>query len=245
MRPRLEDGTWVEPFNPAQIDTPNFTEANGWHYAFFAPHDLASLVEKMGGDDGFVANLDKMFDPTAKIPGVERLADITGVIGMYAHGNEPCHHVAYLYNYAGKAWKTQELVRKVATTLYNNTTKGLCGNDDCGQMSAWYVFSAMGFYPVDPACAGYVLGSPLMDQAVINLDPKYYKGGKFTIIAKDNSPKNMYIQSVTFNGQPYTRSWISQDMLASGGTLVLQMGPESNPQFGAAKADRPGQVSAQ
>ena len=143
---------------------------------------------------------------------------------MYAHGNEPCHHFAYLYNYAGQPWKTQALVRQIADTLYNNTSAGICGNDDCGQTSAWFVFTALGFYPVDPADGVYVIGSPLADRATLTLDPGHYKGGKFTVVAKGNSPRNMYIQSATLNGRPYTRSWITHNQIVAGGTLELQMG---------------------
>jgi predicted alpha-1,2-mannosidase len=140
-----------------------------------------------------------MFDTTTPIPNL--ISDVTGLIGMYAHGNEPCHHVAYLYNYAGQPWKTQARTRQVATVLYTNTPGGICGNDDCGQMSAWYVFTALGFYPVDPASGIYVLGSPLMDKVTLKLDPKFARGRAFTVIAKNNSATHPYIQSATLNGK--------------------------------------------
>jgi predicted alpha-1,2-mannosidase len=161
------------------------------------------------------------------------------LIGQYVHGNEPCHHVAYLYNDAGAAWKTQEWVRKIMVKLYNNQPDGICGNDDCGQTSAWYVLSAMGFYPVNPASGVYVIGSPMVDKAVIHLDPKYYKGGKFTIIAENNSPENVYVQSATLNGKPLTRSWFTHAELAAGGELVLKMGPKPNPEWAKSAKDRP------
>ncbi len=198
MRGKLKNGQWVMPFDPKRIEFEAFTEANAWQYTFFVPHDVPGLIEKLGGDEKFVAKLDEMFDTQEKIP--NELVDVTGVMGMYAHGNEPCHHVAYLYNYAGQAWKTQARTRKVATALYNNTNGGICGNDDCGQTSAWYVFTALGFYPVDPASNVYVIASPLVDRITLNLDPQFYKGGKFTVVAKDNSVKNVYIQSATLNG---------------------------------------------
>ena len=238
MRSRDAAGAWVQPFDPQRIDTSSYTEANAWHYEFFVPHDVPGLIEKLGGDARFVAKLAEMFDPAQKIP--NSLQDITGVIGMYAHGNEPCHHVAYLYNYAGQAWKTQALVRQIADTLYNNTCAGICGNDDCGQTSAWFVFTALGFYPVDPADGVYVIGSPLADRATLTLDPGYYKGGKFTVVAKDNAPRNVYIQSATLNGRPYTRSWITHNQIVAGGMLELQMGPNPNKSWGAAREDRPG-----
>jgi predicted alpha-1,2-mannosidase len=237
MRGRSREGAWLEPFDPNRIDTANYAEANSWQYSFFVPQDIPDLIEGMGGDEKFVAKLDQMFDPSGKIP--NSLPDITGVIGMYAHGNEPCHHVAYLYNYAGQPWKTQATVRKVATLFYNNSVAGLCGNDDCGQMSAWYVFTALGFYPVDSTSGVYVIGSPLMDKASLVLDSRWYKGGQFKVIAKNNSSENIYIQSATLNGRPYLRSWITQGQIVSGGTLVLQMGPQPNAKWGADKANRP------
>ncbi len=240
-RGRLRDGKWATPFDPKRIEFEAFTEANAWQYTFFVPHDVPGLIAKLGGDDKFVAKLDEMFDTKERIP--NELPDVTGLIGMYAHGNEPCHHVAYLYNYAGQAWKTQARTRKVATFLYNNTNGGICGNDDCGQMSAWYVFTALGFYPVDPASNVYVIGSPFVDRITIALDPQFYKGGKFTVIAKDNSPANVYIQSATLDGKPYTRSWITQEQIAGGSTLVLQMGPTPNKAWGSAQEDRPGQAA--
>ena len=229
---------WTQPFDPKKIDMSCYTEANAWHYEFFVPHDVPGLIEKLGGDARFVAKLDEMFNPDQKIP--NSLPDITGVIGMYAHGNEPCHHVAYLYNYAGQAWKTQALVRQIADTLYNNTCAGICGNDDCGQTSAWFVFTALGFYPVDPADGVYVIGSPVADKVTLTLDSSFYKGGTFTVVARDNSPRNVYIQSATLNGQPYTRSWITHNQIVAGGTLELQMGPIPNKSWGTAREDRPG-----
>jgi predicted alpha-1,2-mannosidase len=180
-----------------------------------------------------------MFDTTETIPNLTMIPDVTGVIGMYSHGNEPDHHVAYLYNYAGQPWKTQARVRQVASLLYTNSPGGICGNDDCGQISAWYVFTALGFYPVDPTSGIYVLGSPLMDKATLKLDSKFYKGRSFTVVAKNNSAQNPYIQSATFNGQPLTRSWISHDEITAGGKLVLVMGPTPNKKFGSAPQDRP------
>jgi predicted alpha-1,2-mannosidase len=171
-----------------------------------------------------------------------QIPDVTGVIGMYSHGNEPDHHVSYLYNYAGQPWKTQARVRQLATMFYTNTPGGICGNDDCGQTSAWYVFTALGFYPVDPVSGDYILGSPLVDKATIQLDSKYAEGRSFTVTAKNNSPENIYIQSATLNGQPLTRSWISHAEITAGGKLVLTMGPTPNKEFGAATADRPPKI---
>jgi putative alpha-1,2-mannosidase len=222
------------------------------HYTIFDHHALPvwpeggmetwCMIGKLGGDDQFTARLDEMFDTMETIPNLRSIPDVTGVIGMYSQGNEPDHHVAYLYNYAGQPWKTQTRVRQLANTLYTNTPAGICGNDDCGQMSAWYVFTTLGFYPVDPASGIYVLGSPLVDEATLKLDPKFYHGRTFTVIAKNNSTAHPYIQSATLNGQPLTRSWISQAEIAAGGKLVLTMGPVPNKDFGSAPADRPPQM---
>jgi predicted alpha-1,2-mannosidase len=167
------------------------------------------------------------------------IPDLTGLIGQYVHGNEPCHHVAYLYNYAGAPWKTQERIRNIMTALYNNRPGGICGNDDCGQTSAWYVLSAMGFYSVNPASGVYVIGSPMVDKATIHLDPNDQKGRTFTIVAENNSPKNVYVQSAALNGKPLARSWFTHEELTAGGELALKMGPEPNRQWGQSAADRP------
>jgi predicted alpha-1,2-mannosidase len=246
MRGRNADGSWVTPLGEKEINSINFneyTEANAWQYNFFVPQNISALIAKLDGDDKFVTRLDEMFDTQETIPNLASIPDVTGVIGMYSHGNEPDHHVAYLYNYAGQPWKTQARLRQIANTLYTNTPAGICGNDDCGQMSAWYVFSVLGFYPVDPASGIYVLGSPMMDQATLKLDSKYYKGKSFTVIAKNNSADNPYIQSATLNGKPISRSWISQAEIAAGGKLVLTMGPAPNKNFGSAPADRPPKTS--
>jgi predicted alpha-1,2-mannosidase len=245
MRGRSADGSWVTPFDKNAINSINFneyTEANAWQYNFFVLQDVPGLIAKLGGDEKFLARLDEMFDTKETIPNLKMIPDVTGVIGMYSHGNEPDHHVAYLYNYAGAPWKTEARVRQVANTLYTDKPDGICGNDDCGQTSAWYVFTALGFYPVDPTSGGYVLGSPLLDRVTLKLDPEHYKGGTFTVVAENNSADNMYIQSATLNGKPFTRSWIRQDEIAAGGTLVLTMGPKPNEKFGSARENRPPEI---
>jgi predicted alpha-1,2-mannosidase len=242
MRGKNADGSWVTPFGKKEMNSITFdeyTEANAWQYNFFVLQNVPGLIAKLGGDDKFVARLDETFDTKEEIPNLHMIPDVTGVIGMYSHGNEPDHQVAYLYNYAGQPWKTQARVREVANLLYTNTPGGICGNDDCGQISAWYVFTALGFYPVDPTSGIYVMGSPLLDKATLHLDPKFARGREFTIIAKNNSPENSYIQSATLNGQPITRSWISNDEITAGGKLVLTLGPTPNKSFGSAPADRP------
>lgn len=242
MRGKNADGSWVTPFGKNEMNSITFneyTEANAWQYNFFVPQDVPGLITKLGGDDKFVARLDEMFDTKESIPNLKMIPDVTGVIGMYSHGNEPDHHVAYLYNYAGAPWKTQARVRQVANVLYTDKPDGICGNDDCGQTSAWYVFTALGFYPVDPTSGGYILGSPLVDRVTLKLDPRHYKGGTFTVVAENNSAENIYIQSATLNGKPFNRGWIAQDEIAAGGKLVLVMGPKPNEKFGAAPENRP------
>ncbi len=237
MRGKTADGQWHEPFDPLHADTDDYTEADAWHYTWAVQQDPKDLIRMMGGDAPYIKHLDEIWTQSSKITG--HVLDITGLIGQYAHGNEPVHHMAYLYNFAGAPWKTQQHVRDVMAKLYDNTPEGLCGNDDCGQMSAWYVLSALGFYPVDPTTGVYVLGSPLVNSATLHLQPGFAKGGAFRIIAKNNSPTNVYVQSVTLNGQPLTRSWIKHDEITAGGELVFVMGPEPNKTWGAAEADRP------
>jgi predicted alpha-1,2-mannosidase len=240
MRGRNSDGSWVTPFDPKVYNFADYTEANAWQYTFFVPQNIPGLIRAMGGDAKFIAKLDEFFNPREKMPYVPWLLD--GVVGMYWHGNEPCHNFAYLYNYAGQPWKTQSRVRQVATAFYRTGPDGMCGNDDCGQMSAWYVFTALGFYPVDPSSGVYVIGSPLVDKATLKLDRAFCRGSTFTVIAKNNSAQNLYIQSANLNGQPLTRSWITHQEISDGGELILNMGPTPNRAWGAAPADRPAQA---
>jgi predicted alpha-1,2-mannosidase len=195
------------------------------------------LIEIHGGEQQFLTKLDSLFSiESIKVEGAS--ADITGLIGQYAHGNEPSHHISYLYTYAGKQWKTAEKVREICTTMYNDQPDGLCGNEDCGQMSAWYVLSSMGFYPVNPANGAYVFGSPLFNEVTIDLP----EGKSFKIIAENNNPENIYIQSATLNGQSYTKSFITHKEIINGGELVFKMGNAPNPEFGAKMEDRPKSV---
>ncbi len=238
MRGKLPDGKWREPFSAYQLFWSDYTEATAWQYSFFVPQDVPALVQLMGGDQAFVDKIDKMFTDDTPIVAAET-PDITGLIGQYVQGNEPDHHVAYLYNYAGAPGKTQARIRQVMTSLYFDAADGLCGNDDCGQMSAWYVLSALGFYPVNPTSCVYVIGSPLVSKATIHLDPRYHKGRTFTIIAKNNSPQNLFVQSATLNGKPLTRSWFTHAELVAGGELVLKMGRKPNTAWGQRSEDRP------
>lgn len=225
MRPRT-NGNWVQPFDPREV-TFAFTEANSWQYTFFAPQDVSGLMNLMGGPRGFAHKLDQMFAAESKTTGREQV-DITGLIGQYAHGNEPSHHVAYLYNYAGEPWKTQFRVRQIMDEFYKPTPEGLIGNEDCGQMSAWYVFSAAGFYPVTPGSTIYAIGTPLFPEVRFKLE----NGKSFVVKARDVSEKNFYIQSATLNGKPYSKSYVEHKDLLSGGELVFQMGPQPNRLWG-------------
>ena len=226
MRAKLADKTWKTPFDPQysshDFDVAEYTEGNAWQHSWFTPHVPNELIELHGGAENFTKKLDSLFIVDSTIRGDNASADISGLIGQYAHGNEPSHHIAYFYNFAGKPHKTQAIVRKIMDTQYNSGPTGLCGNEDCGQMSAWYVFSAMGFYPFNPADGIYQLGSPLFEKVEIPVG-----GGKtFTLIANNVSKENKYIQSVKWNGEADERFYITHDDVMSGGTLEIEMGSE-------------------
>lgn len=236
MRGRMDDGSWRTPFDPiaSQHRRNDYCEGNAWQYTWLVPQDPEGLIALFGSEEAFLEKLDRLFAMSSDL-GHEASPDISGMIGQYAHGNEPGHHIAYLYAFAGRQWKTAEKVRQIMSTMYNDTPDGLCGNEDCGQMSAWYVLSAMGFYPVHPANGIYVLGSPAVSEAKIHLP-----GGKtFTLEAAGNSPENVYIQSATWNGKPYTKGWITHDMITTGGKLTLKMTNKPNKTFAQNPADRP------
>ncbi len=220
MRGRLSDGKWTEPFHPSYSyhEIANYVEGNAWQYTWLVPHDMEGLMELFGGREGFISNLDKLFtaDPSLN---AEASADITGMIGQYAHGNEPSHHIAYFYTMAGERWKTAELIRKICRDFYTTAPDGLIGNEDCGQMSSWYIFSALGFYPVCPFDGKYYFGSPLAKSAVMNLPD----GGRFRIEAPNNSAENKYISAVYLNGKPYDKDYITYDDIMAGGLLEFEM----------------------
>jgi predicted alpha-1,2-mannosidase len=226
MRPRLADGSWKAPFSPRSSPrgTIDDTGGNAWQHTWSVMHDVRGLIGLMGGPDAFVRRLDELFTQPSVVEGEPVPSDIAGLIGQYAHGRAPVHHVAYLYAYAGAPWKSAGRVRQIASTLYGTGQDGLCFNDACGQLSSWYLFSAMGFYPVNPAEGVYVLGAPQVDRVAIDL------GGQrtFVVEAQDLSPINKYVTGATLNGKPLDRCSVGHADIAAGGTLRFTMGPEPN-----------------
>ncbi len=235
MRGRYADGTWKEPFEDLKISMlggGDFTEANAWHYSFYVPQNVPEHIKMLGGDDAYNKLLDEFFSKQSLNRG-----DFAGQpgFGLYAHGNEPSHHMPYLYNFSGQPWKTQLLVRKIMDELYTTKADGLCGNDDCGQMSAWYIFSAMGFYPVTPGQDMYIIGTPLFEKVSITLS----NGKKLEINAKNLSSENIYIQSITRNGENYSKAYFTHSDIIEGGNIVFYMGSTPNKNWGVKKEDRP------
>ena len=220
-RPKGSDGKFLTKFDPLKTEGQGFIEGNAWNYSLYVPHDVPEMVKKMGGRDAFAKHLDELFSMHLPDEFFAETEDITrdGIIGGYIHGNEPAHHVAYLYNWTDEPWKTQERVRMILDHQYKPAPDGLGGNDDCGQMSAWYLFSALGFYPVAPGSGQYSLGSPVIKTAVINLE----NGKKLVIEARNQSDKNVYVKSVALNSRPIDRRYITYDEIAAGGRLVFQM----------------------
>jgi len=231
MRGKTKDGSWRDPFRPDQ-EYEDYVETDAWQASFSVPHDVEGLIDLHGGDEAFIAKLEGLFTAPSLV--IESRPDITGMVGQDAQGNEPSNHNAYLFSFAGAPWKTQYWVRKVAA-LYNNTPAGIPGNDDCGQLSSWFVFAALGFYPVNAATGVYVIGSPQVNRAAIHNS----FGKTFTIVAENNSRENIYIQSAKLNGRELTRSWLRHDELVAGGDLLFQMGSTPNKEWGSARQDRP------
>ena len=221
MRGRMSDGGWRTPFDPSwsMHEEADYVEGNAWQYTWLVPHDPEGLISLFGSKDAFIGKLDALLTADSAL-NEGASADITGMIGQFAHGNEPGHHIPYLYAYAGKQYRTSELVRQICREFYSTSPDGLIGNEDCGQMSAWYIFSALGLYPVEPVGGKYVFGSPLADSAVIHTSA----GTEFRIIAENNNPDNIYIRSVTLNGKPYHSFWISHEDIMKGGELRFMMG---------------------
>ncbi|MFA5217556.1 MAG: GH92 family glycosyl hydrolase [Bacteroidales bacterium] len=221
MRGRMSDGSWRQDFNPlySSHNVHDFTEGNSWQYSWFVPHAPEDLISLMGGREAFISRLDSLFNTTAQVEGENASPDISGLIGQYAQGNEPSHHVAYLYNIAGAPEKTQEIVHRICTTLYTDQPDGLCGNEDCGAMSAWYVFSTMGFYPLNPADGVYQIGTPFFDEVVINLP----EGKQFRVVAENRSPEFSLIKSIRLNGQELNRTFVTHKEIVAGGELALEL----------------------
>jgi predicted alpha-1,2-mannosidase len=238
IRARLENGNWAEPFDPRGMGHSkqwrDYTEANSWETTFAIQHDPKGYIELFGGRETFVQKLDELFSTSSELP-PDAPPDIAGLVGQYAHGNEPCHHIAYLYSYAGVPYKTHERVRFLLDMMYNNQPDGLAGNEDCGQMSAWYVVSALGFYAVDPVSGNYVFGTPLFDRAEVELA----NGKHLVLTAKRASPDGKYIQSIEFNGKPYSKLWFSHADVANGAEIVFDMGSLPNKQFGSDPSSAP------
>ena len=235
MRGVTSDHKFREPFDPFSTvhRQDDYTEGNAWQYVWLVPHDVHGLVAAFGGEKAFVSKLDSLFIVNGDM-GADASPDITGLIGQYAHGNEPSHHILYMYNYVGQPWKGAEKIRYVLANLYHDDFDGLSGNEDVGQMSAWYILSSVGFYQVDPAGGRYVFGSPLFDEATLNVG----NGKTFRVVAHNNSSENKYIQSAKLNGKPYTRSYIDFKDIVRGGTLEFVMGNKPS-QFGVKPSDRP------
>lgn len=235
MRGRVSQTGWRTPFSPfeARHMQDDFTEGNAWQYTWLVPQDVEGMIRLQGGEAAFAKKLDSLFAVKGNM-GKEASPDISGLIGQYAHGNEPSHHIAYLYNYVGKPWKTAEKIRYIIDSMYSDRPDGLCGNEDAGQMSAWYVLSALGLYEVNPMNGKYVIGSPVMDEAVIDVG----RQRTFRIEVKNNSPENKYIQRVTLNNKAYPKSYILYQDIMNGGNMRIEMG--DNPSgWGAGIKDRP------
>ncbi|WP_297091191.1 GH92 family glycosyl hydrolase [uncultured Draconibacterium sp.] len=236
MRGKMADGSWRTPFDPVHSKhrADDYCEGNAWQYTWLVPHDINGLINLFGSEESFIKKLDQLFISEEKLQEGASV-DISGLIGMYAHGNEPGHHVPYMYAFAGQQWKTAERINFILNEMYTDQPDGLCGNEDCGQMSAWYVFSSLGFYPVNPANGVYVFGSPLFESAEIELPNQL----TFQVMAKELNKTNIYIQSATLNGQAYSKSYITHEELMKGGVLEFTMGPKPNYTFGAPAEDRP------
>jgi len=236
FRGKMANGTWNPVFDPIRSVRPwatDYAEGNAWQYLWLVPQDVKGLMHLLGGTDMFTKKLDTFFSlpPDSS----EALIDLTGIIGQYAHGNEPSHHVAYLCTFAGQQWKTAEKVRYIMQDMYHDQPDGIIGNEDCGQMSAWYIFSSLGFYPVYPASGKYIFGSPLFDEATLQLD----HGKTFTVKAANNGPNNIYIQQVKLNGRAYHKSYLTHEDIVKGGLLEIEMGAKPNYDFGKQEVNWP------
>jgi predicted alpha-1,2-mannosidase len=248
MAPKSADGQWVEPFDPklggGQGGRDYFTEMDSWVYTFGVQYDVAGLIHLFGSRDAFNQKLDRLFVEqygTSKYQFLGQFPDATGLVGLYAQGNEPSFHIPYLYDFSGQPWKTQRRVRQLIDIWYGDSPLGIPGDDDGGETSSWYVLSAMGFYPVCPGSPVYEIGSPIFAKTAIRMG----NGKEFTIIADHVSAKNKYIQSARLNGRPLDKPWFRHTDIAGGGTLILEMGPAPNQQWGSAPEDAPPSMSTE
>ncbi|QRK12894.1 GH92 family glycosyl hydrolase [Archangium violaceum] len=240
VRARKSDGGFREPFDPAAVGYgSDYTEGNAWQYSWYMPQDTAGLISLLGGEAKLVAKLDAVFNAKVSAESFAHVEDISGLIGHYAHGNEPSHHVAYLYSYAGQPWRTQERLKQIVDSQYKATPDGLAGNDDCGQMSAWLVFTALGFYPVTPGSNEYVIGRPFVERATLNLP----NGKRFTVVAEKLGDANPYIGKVTLNGKPLERGYVRHEELLAGGELRFVMQAKPNKTWATKPGSRPYSLS--
>ena len=220
MRPIMSDGKFRSPFNPRYSShmKSDYTEGNAFQWSFFVPHDMDNYIAAIGGKQELETRLDTLFTTSSQVDGAEASGDITGLIGQYAHGNEPSHHMAYLYNWTDSPWKAQERLDFIMREFYTNAPDGIIGNEDCGQMSAWYVMSALGLYQVCPGIPTYTLGRPMVDKATLKV-----AGGTFEVIVHDNSAANKYVKEIRLNGKPLTRPFIDHADIVGGGKLEFTM----------------------
>ncbi len=243
IRGKNSDGSWVQPFDPMFTSTAGssmFEEGNSWQYTFFVPHDVRGLAKEMGGREVLIEKLDSLFKVESSLARFEDgPPDVSGLIGQYAHGNEPSHHIAYMYSFLGQPWKTQYRVRYILDSMYHAAPDGYAGNEDCGQMSAWAVWSMMGLYPANPASGEYVFGSPVFDEIILKLPGKK----QLKITTRNNAKDHPYIQSVTLNGKKWTKTYINHETLMKGGTLEFVMGAQPNRSWGASATDWPSSLN--
>ena len=216
MRGKNSDGEWVQNFSPTYVNhrVTDYTEANAWQYTWFVPHDVPGLIELFGGQEPFLKKLDALFTTSSEMEGEDVSVDISGLIGQYAHGNEPCHHIPYMYAYTGEMWKGEQRIKEIRDTMYLTGPEGLSGNDDVGQMSAWYVFSALGFYPMNPVSGEYVLGTPEFEKVEIQLP-----NNKVFTIHKKQDGNDQYVNHVNLDGETLSDRLLQHSVLMQGGAL--------------------------
>jgi len=243
LRARNADGSFPADFDAASTHGQGYIEGNAWNYSLYVPHDVEGFIDELESADRLVAWLDSLFVMQVDEESIAHTEDVTraGMIGNYVHGNEPSHHVPYMYSFAGQPWKTQQRVRQIMDEMYRPRPDGLCGNDDCGQMSAWYILSALGFYPVAPGSNEYVLGSPAVERAEIDLGD----GRTFRVVAENQSPDNVYVREVRLNGEPLDRTFITHDEIVNGGELRFVLSDQPNLEWGRAAKARPYSMSRQ